>query len=123
MQLVGTILWKVKTDYSRLLRCSSIVPLSILAIMIIIILPALASEAFATDPTAAPKNSHATAVASAQVIQPFKMTSMVQGETKAQVSAITVSRRTTFRNCAILLGADANKGSGESCELRLVELH
>ncbi|MEH6660071.1 MAG: hypothetical protein V7679_00360 [Parasphingorhabdus sp.] len=123
MQLVGTILWKVKTDYSRLLRCSSIVLLSILAVMTIIILPALASEAFATDPTASPQHGRATAVASARVIKPFAMTPRVQNETKAQVSAITVTRRTTFRNCEILLGADANSGSGEACELRLIELH
>lgn len=123
MQLVGTILWKVTTDYSRLLRYSSIMPLTILALMIIIILPALASEAFATDPTAAPQNGRATAVASVQVLKPFTMTPTVQGGTNAQVSAITVSRRTTFRDCEILLGADAKRGPGESCELRLIELH
>lgn len=123
MQAVGTILWKVKTDCFGLFRYSSIVPLSILIVMIIGILPALASEAFATDPTAGSKNGRVTAVASAQVIKPFTMNSMVRGATNAQDSAITVSRRTTFRNCEILLGADANRSSDESCELRLIELH
>lgn len=122
MQLVGTILWKVKTDYSRLFRYSSIVPLFILVVMIIIILPALASEAFATDPAAGPQNGRATAVASAQIIKPFSMKAMVQGRTNSLDSGVIVSRSTTFRNCEILLGADANRGSEESCELHLIEL-
>jgi len=90
--------------------------------MLISILPALDSEAFATDPTARTANGRVTAVASAQVIKPYTMTSSAQPGINAHDSAITVSRRTTFRSCETLLGATANQANETSCELRLVEL-
>jgi hypothetical protein len=90
--------------------------------MLISILPALGSEAFATDPDAPTTNGRVTAVASAQVIKPYIMTSPVHSGIDAHDSGITVSRRTTFRNCEILLGAAANQAPETSCELRLIEL-
>ncbi len=122
MQAVGTILWKAKTDYFVPFRCSSIVPLSILSVMIFAILAALASEAFATDPAARTPNGRATAVATAQVINPFTMTSAAQTGTNMHDSAMTMLRRTTYRDCESLLGADANQTTAASCELRLIEL-
>ncbi len=116
-------MWKVKTDFSRLFRSSELLSLSILAIMILIILPALASEAFATDPASGPQTGRATAVASARVVKPFTMTSVMQDTPDSANAAIMVSHSTSFRNCEILLGADAGRSPGESCELRLVELH
>jgi hypothetical protein len=122
MQSVGIMLWKMKTDWLRSCRCSVILPLSILAFMLISILPALGSEAFATDPAARTTNGSVTAVASAQVVKPYITTSLVQSGINASDSAITVSRRTPFRDCKILLGATANQASETSCELRLIEL-
>lgn len=122
MQSVGIILWKVKADWLRSFRCSVILPLSILAVMLISILPALGSEAFATDPAARTTNGRVTAVASAQVIKPYIMTSQVQSGINGPDSEITVSRRTTFRDCEILLGATAIQASETLCELRLIEL-
>jgi len=90
--------------------------------MLISILPALGSEAFATDPAARTTNGRVTAVASAQVIKPYIMTSQVQSGINGPDSAITVSRRTTFRDCEILLGATAIQASETLCELRLIEL-
>ncbi|NRD90092.1 hypothetical protein C8024_12405 [Sphingopyxis sp. BSNA05] len=113
----------MKTEYSRLFRYSSLVPLSILAVMIVIILPALASEAFATDPAAEPQNANATAVATARIVKPFTMTSGAQGGTEARNSEIAVSHSTTYHSCEILLGADDISSPAQSCELHLVELH
>jgi hypothetical protein len=121
MQSVGIILWKVKADWFRSLRCSSIVSLAILLVMLISILPTLGSEAFATDPTARTANGRVTAVASAKVIKPYIMTASVQPGIKALDAAITVSRRTTFRNCEILLGGNTKQAAETSCELRLIE--
>lgn len=122
MQSVGTILWKVKTDFFRLFSCSNFATLATLSVMIIIILPALGSEAFATDPAAPKTNDRVTAVASAQVLKPFTTNSTMQAGTSLRDSAITVSRRTAFRNCETLLGSDANQLTGATCELRLIEL-
>lgn len=122
MQSVGITLRNVKTDYFGACRCSTIVSLAILAVMIVSILPALASEAFATDPAAQTANGRATAVASAQIIKPYTMDSTTPPGTTAPDSAITVSHSTTYRSCETLLGTDSTQVSGASCELRLIEL-
>lgn len=122
MQSVSIILWNLKIDWFPSFRCSVILPLSILSVMLISILPALGSEAFATDPTARTTNGRVTAVASAQVINPFTITFQAQPGLNAHDSTITASRRTTLRKCQTLLAATANQANETSCELRLIEL-
>jgi len=96
--------------------------LPIFSLMIIGILPALGSEAFATGPAGQASSGRATAVASAQVIEPFAMDRRVQSRTGTRDSAIEMLRRTTIRSCEAILGADANQDLEATCELRLVEL-
>ena len=122
MQSVGIILRNAKTDYLGSCCCFTIVSLAILVIMIASLLPALASEPFATDPAAQPATGHATAVASAQIIKPYMIDSTAQPGTMVPDSTIMVSQRTTYRRCETLLGADATRVTGASCELRLIEL-
>ncbi|WP_156472197.1 hypothetical protein [Sphingorhabdus sp. M41] len=122
MQLVGTILWKVRPEHLRPYFCSSFVPLAILSAMIIIISPALGSEAFASDPATPMTNARATAVASAQILRPFTTNSTISAGPKADNFATTVLRRTSFRSCETLLGSDANSAAGATCELRLIEV-
>ena len=94
----------------------------ILSVMIIGILPALKSEAFATGPAGQAPSGRATAVASAQLITPFTVDSVVESRTGTRDSAIAVLRRTTIRSCATILGADTTQGAEAACELRLLEL-
>ena len=94
----------------------------LLSVMIIGILPALKSEAFATGPQGQTPVGRATAVAGARVIKPFAMDSVIESRTGTRDSAIAVLPRTTIRNCATILGAEANQGSEATCELRLLEL-
>jgi hypothetical protein len=122
MPQVGRILWKVKTDHFRFLRCSSIASRSVLSAILIGILPILAAEAFATDPEGHAWNSRATAVVNAQVIDPFTTTSTAQPGNNVHDPVFMVSRRTTYRNCADFQDGDANQVTEASCELRLIEL-
>lgn len=122
MQSGAIISWKADTDNFRSFVCSSIVPLAILSVMIISILPALASQAFATNPVQQNPNGRATAVASAKVIKPFTMNAMTQAESVTPDSVLTVLRRTTLRSCETLLGKGATQVAERSCELRLIEL-
>lgn len=122
MQSVGLVFWKIKSDDFRSFGHSSLATASILCVMIAIILPALASEAFATDPAGRTSNGRATAVASAQVIKPFTLKPIIQAGNGTSESAITVLRRTTLRSCAALLGNDDRQAATGTCELRLTEL-
>lgn len=122
MVLGGSIFWKVKTGYSGFFRYPGFAPLLILVTMTIIILSALDSEAFATDSTAGARSNRATAIASAQIVRPFALTTQNQSSADAQNSEIIVSRNTTYRDCDNLLGTDTDRGRGESCVLHLIEL-
>jgi hypothetical protein len=119
MQSVGTILWDMKADRFRTFLTIGFVPIIILSAVAITILPALASE---PQPAGRSANGGAVAVASARVVNPFKMTSSAAASTRSDDNAIMVSRRTTLRKCALLLGVDANQGPAATCELRLTEL-
>ena len=122
MQSVGFASLNRKADHFRSVLYSSMAPLSILSVMIIGILPALKSEAFATGTTARTPNARATAVASARVVKPFTMDATVQAGVNAHGSEITLLRSTSIRSCQSLLGAENRQVPGASCELRLVEM-
>ncbi len=122
MQSVDIILGNGKADFLISSRCPTLLSLAMMSVMIIILLPALASEAFATDPSAQLANGRSTAVASAKIIRPYMMNSTDQPGTTAPNPALTLSHRTTYRSCKALLGSDAIPSGGASCELRLIEL-
>ncbi len=86
------------------------------------ILPALKSEAFATDSAGRTPNGRATAVANARVIKPITMETPRKAGTGASDPPITVLHRTTVRSCEALVGSDSAPVAGVSCELRLIEL-
>lgn len=122
MQSVGSGSWNGKADYFRTVLYSSMASLPILSVMIIGILPALKSEAFATGPAGQAPSGRATAVASARVIKPFTMDTLAASRPGTGDSATAVLRRTTIRSCASLLGANVPHGAEANCELRLIEL-
>lgn len=122
MQSVDIILRNSKTDNLASFSYSTTLSLAMLSVMVVSLLPALASEAFATDPVPQMQNGHATAIASAQVITPYTMNFTAPPGTPVADPAITVSHRTTYRHCETLLGTDAAQVTGASCELRLIEL-
>lgn len=122
MQSVGFGSLNRKADYFRSVLYSTVAPLSILSVMIIGILPALKSEAFATGTTARTPNARSTAVASARVVKPFEMDAAVQAGTNAHGSEITLLRSTSIRSCQSILGAETTQVASASCELRLIEV-
>ena len=122
MQSVGFGSLNRKADYFRSVLYSTVAPLSILSVMIIGILPALKSEAFATGTTARTPNARSTAVASARVVKPFEMDAAVQAGTNAHGSEITLFRSTSIRSCQSILGAETTQVASASCELRLIEV-
>lgn len=129
MQWTGAILRNGKTDFSRSFDCVKIVlpiilTLAILISMTLNILPALASEAREPDHagTTAMVGSHAAVVARARIVNPFRMSLDAQNSGSSKGYGMTVSRRTTHRDCSALLGADSDRDVGASCELRLIEL-
>ena len=121
MQSTGSILLERNVVFLRSLCCAKIVTLSIISALAVGGLPALASEAKQTDPTVK-GNSRATAVASARVVKPFTMMATAQAATKTNDNTLTVLRRTTHRDCSKLIGAEADRGAAEPCELHLIEL-
>lgn len=122
MQSVGTILMRAKTEYFRSLHHSLIVPILILTSLLIFLLPALASEAFATDPPQQTSPGAATAVASARVITPYTMNSGTPADALTRHSALTVEERISVRDCNTLFDTRTYGDAKASCELRLTEL-
>lgn len=122
MQSVGFGSLSRKADYFRSVLYSTVAPLSILSVMVIGILPALKSEAFATGTTARTPNARSTAVASARVVKPFEMDAAVQAGTNAHGAEITLLRSTSIRSCQSILGAETTQVASASCELRLIEV-
>lgn len=120
MQSVGTSCEKVRTDGLRAILGSRPVALSLMAVVIIGIWPALASEAFASDSAA---RGSGMAVARAQVMRTVAMTSAMDAGTDPDHSRIMQSTHTTLRNCKILLGDDVQQSFDVTCELRLIEMH
>ena len=124
MQSVGSKMVTMNSGFARSVDCGTIALLSLATALTLNSPPALASEMSDSGPAdrAGLAAGRATAVASARVIQPFAMTATAKAATGRQDDGITVSRRTTTRDCSLLYGVDAAPRPGTSCELRLIEL-
>jgi hypothetical protein len=124
MQSMDIILPDEAIGLSRSVGCATSATLCAIFAMTPGILPASASETPRSQQAGslASANGRGVAVASARVLKPFSMQSTVRTANGMDDYDTSVSRRSSFRDCSVLLGLEANSGTAETCELRLTEL-